>query len=410
MKLVLTNVPLVSLFIRAITIVSKSLLILFLARLLDPIQVGMFGLMVASVSFLVLIAGGDYYVYSHRELINRTNESKTFVIQHHFFAIVIIYLIFIIPLIFIYQLFNEVPSVLFFWFIPILLVEHISQEIHRYLILLNDQLKANIILFIRMALWVWVALVLMYFFIETRSLKTVFLCWFFGCLSSVILGIGVLAQKIKPVKFCALDKKWLVRGFYIAFLYILGTLSFRVLFTLDRYVIEHYVGGAFLGVYSVYMSMAMLLVTTVDTVVISFTYPKMMFAFGAGNIELYRKEMLEMFLGTISVGVIVFIIFATLAPVVISFIGKPIYLEHMNVFWILLCMAFVYSLSMVPHYGLYAKGKDKSILISHFLGAFVFFISVISLVEQFPFSAVAYGLVFSFVAVAFLKLYFFYKA
>ncbi len=68
--------------LRGLSMGSRFLLIFALAKLLSPTELGLFGLMMATVSISVLIIGVDYYTYTQRELLARPVEQWSFVIQH----------------------------------------------------------------------------------------------------------------------------------------------------------------------------------------------------------------------------------------------------------------------------------------------------------------------------------------
>ena len=54
--------------LRSLSLGSRFILLFVLARLLKPSDVGIYGLMTATIAFSVLVLGGDYYTYSQREL------------------------------------------------------------------------------------------------------------------------------------------------------------------------------------------------------------------------------------------------------------------------------------------------------------------------------------------------------
>ena len=64
---------------------------------------------------------------------------------------------------------------------------------------------------------------------------------------------------------------------------------------------------------------------------------------------------------------------------ILLLIDKEVYFSHVVVLYILLLAIFLFSISMIPHYGLYAMNQDKAIIKSNvtallvFLGLGVFF-------------------------------------
>ena len=66
---------LINIFLRGSTLLSRVILFLFIAKYLEPNQVGLFGLVLASIYLSVYAVGLEFYVYSTRELL-RYNKSN----------------------------------------------------------------------------------------------------------------------------------------------------------------------------------------------------------------------------------------------------------------------------------------------------------------------------------------------
>ena len=56
-------------FLRGMTLVSKFSLIFVLAKYLDAAELGLYGLVVATVTYSLYLVGLDFYSYSNREII-----------------------------------------------------------------------------------------------------------------------------------------------------------------------------------------------------------------------------------------------------------------------------------------------------------------------------------------------------
>jgi O-antigen/teichoic acid export membrane protein len=48
----------------------------------------------------------------------------------------------------------------------------------------------------------------------------------------------------------------------------------------------------------------------------------------------------------------------------LSLVGNPIYQEHLSAYWVMLAVVLVAALAEVPHSGLYAKERDREIVVS----------------------------------------------
>jgi O-antigen/teichoic acid export membrane protein len=64
---------------------------------------------------------------------------------------------------------------------------------------------------------------------------------------------------------------------------------------------------------------------------------------------------------------------ALLVVPVLIWIGKPIYLDNVHIFYVLLAGVAVFVIGHIPHYSLYAMAQDRVLLKAHLLG-FCFFV------------------------------------
>lgn len=370
-------------------------LIFILARFLDPSEVGTYGLFVATASFGVLLIGGDYYAYSQRELLSRDRGDYFFIVQHQVVAILVLYCV-SFPVALLLLLFGFFPESLLTWLLILLLTEHIAQECNRILVALQRQILATLIFFIRSAAWALPLAPTMYLSPDLRVLEVVLLHWFIGSATAATLGAVLVLREIRPIRPRHLDYAWVRRGFRVGLTLLAGTLSIKALTTVDRYVVDTLANRETLGAYTVYLSMAMVVIRFLEPGVFSFVYPKMIKAYRAGHFVEARGYMRELLWSTLGVSATSAIAVVLLAPVVLEWIGKDVYLKDLEILWLLCVMAVLNGLSMVPHYGLYAAGADCIILITH-LSALLVFSGVVWLVSGIaPAYAAPLGLIAAF--------------
>jgi hypothetical protein len=88
-----------------------------------------------------------------------------------------------------------------------------------------------------------------------------------------------------------------------------------------------------------------------------------------------------------------FALFSWIAlPFLFSWIGNPIYQNAQHWYpWLLMAMV-LNALSMVPHYALYASGKDKHIIYSHIAALPMFAVAVWAFSDTYAALAIPFGL------------------
>ncbi|QQZ29926.1 hypothetical protein HMY34_14800 [Thiothrix subterranea] len=389
-----------NIFLRFSSVGSKFVLIFFLAKELQPIEVGLFGLLSATITFSALLIGGDYYTYTQRELTLDNKEHNGKVLFNHIAAICIIYGI-TLPLHYLLFILDILPYSFLFMFYLILVSEHISQDIMRILIILKMPLIASLLLNIKTAVWITI-LVTSATLNNTNNLdlSSVFYYWLAGSFSSVVFGLLFINKSIAYTSFSLNNNSYLINGFKVASFFLLSTISLKIIFTLDRYILEAYYGLEVVAAYTLLFGIAMSLSTIIDAGVMSFKYPQMIFFFRekkfAEFLSIKRSLQKEIILWSLILSLLTYIT----TPYALALIEKPMYLEQTkNMLAPLLLMTFFYNIALVPHYQLYAQGKDKEILISNILLPIVFIVTSFLLIKvNISYSAIPTALAITMIA------------
>ncbi len=390
--------------LRSLSLASRFILLFVLARLLSPTDVGLYGLVSATVSFSVLVVGGDYYTYSQRELMSRPRDQWSFVLQHQALAIALLYAV-LLPLqwpIFGFDLLSRSFAP---WFFTLLVVEHLAQELSRLLVAMQKPLSASLMLFLRSGIWVWVMVPLMWNISLLQRLETVFIGWFVGSSLSVLFSLAIVWRAIPNWQWFHVDWGWLLIGYRKGLIFLIATMCLKTLLTADRYIVEHFAGADMLGAYVLYMSMAMAIVKFLDPAIFSFLYPRLISAWRQGDFGVYRCVLKEFSVSAILTSSGLAIVCAILAPLVLRWTGNAIYSAQQPLLWILLVMVVIYAVGMVPHYGLYARGADRSILFAQLSSLIVFAVLVALTVGSWPLYAVPLALIGAFMWMGGVKLW-----
>lgn len=384
--------------IRGLTLISKFLLIFFLARFLEPEELGLYGLLVATVGYSLYLLGFDFYTYSTRELLKSKREHWGAVIKAQGALTLILYAIFV-PLLSLVFICDLLPMRLFAWFFVLLILEHLNQEIGRLLIAVSDQLYASLVLFLRSGFWAVLVAVFMFYESDARSLNVVFAAWSLGGLGALLLGLfrirgfGLSGWRTK------VDWIWVIKGLKVAFALLLATLAVRGVFTLDRYWVQELAGMQLLGAYVLFMGISMALMSFLDAGVFAFIYPGLIAAYQQGDADAFRRGMIKLLQQT----VFVTSAFAVTALLVIGpllvWLNKPLYKEQQGLFIWIFTATVLYALGMIPHYGLYAQGRDKPIIYSHLASLIIFIATTWGVSQYWPYLAVPLGLCVSFFCV-----------
>ena len=394
--------------LRGITLGSKFVLIFALAKLLQPAEVGLYGLLAVTIAYVMMALGFDFYSYATRELINTDRKDWSALLRDQGVFYGITYAI-ILPLSLLIFWHGFLPWSLALWFFPLLVLEHIAQEFNRLLVAMSEPLWASVVLFARQGLWSIVAAVWMWLVPDQRSLGFVFAAWTAGGLLACVIAAARLRNLDSRSLARAIDWSWIKRGVLIAIPFVFATLSLRALYTVDRYWIEALSGLEVLAAYVLYMGIANVIMTFLDASVFTFLYPALIAAAAKRDQAAFDNQMKRLTRQTLLATLGISLVVLLLAKPLLAWIGKPVYSQYFSLlYWTVLATALS-GISMIPHYGLYACHRDRPIIFSHLASLPIFAVAVYLLNSFLQESAIPAAMAIAFLFLLCMKTLFFHR-
>lgn len=389
---------LVNLSLRAATLGSKFLLIFFLARFLEPAELGLYGLLVVTVGYSLYLLGFDFYTYTTRELLKRESAEWGGLLKSQIALSALLYAVFL-PLLLLIFAKELLPWSLAPWFFALLILEHLSQELGRLLVAISRPLTASLVLFFRSGMWAVVVTCLMFMESGSRRLEFVLAGWTIGSGMAVALGLHAIHKMHMGGWQSSVDWRWIKSGLKVAIPFLVATLAIRGIFTADRYWFESLTSLQVLGAYVLFMGFANALMAFLDAAVFSFSYPALISAHAKDNHAAFQQSVRKLLLHTLAITVGFSAAALALIDPILSWMGRPLYVEYQFLFpWILLG-TILYAVGMVPHYALYAQGHDRPIIGSHVASLPVFAVATTVVSLKWPVLAVPLGLCAAFLAI-----------
>lgn len=364
--------------LRCSTLASKFILVFFLAKYLAPNELGLYGLIIATIAYGIYPLGFEFYTYSAREIIAVDENEKGRLLKSQLFLHLILYVV-ILPLFLVLFFLRFIPWSILLLFYILLILEHLNQEFFRLLVAMSKQLSASVSLFFRQGIWSVAASCCMYLDASYRSLEFVLLSWFVGSFLALLMSLFVFLNMPiggwgKPV-----DWLWVKKGLKIAIPFLIATIGTNGILTIDKYLFDFLNGKELLGAYVFYLALSASFISFLDAGVFSFMYPSMIRAANEERYLLMRKYMRRMLVQVIIFSFLFLIVAHFAIEYVLLLIDKNIYSENSFLFYMLFAAMFFQALSYVPHYGLYAKNKDKAIILSGVCSLFIFLVAVVFL-------------------------------
>lgn len=307
------------------------------------------------------MAGLEFYTFSIRELICGTPRDWLSLIKNHV-AFSATSMFICAPLALALFATGILPWRYASWFMALLFVENIAQELNRILVATAHPIRASAALFLRSGLWCMALVPIFHWIPSTRSLDHVLAAWLIGSASASLLGASTLLRFDRASLSKPIDWRWIRRGLAVAAPLLAASLAMRGVFTMDRYLIEHIAGLATVGAYVLFIGMATAVLSFLDAGVVDFTYPRLVTAARETDRRHFDSEMIRLAWQIVLGSAVLCLVIAALARPLIVWLDRPIYLDHLPMLRWTLAAIFINALALLPHMGLYAHGQDKPLL------------------------------------------------
>lgn len=391
-----------SLALRAVTLGSKFILLLFMARRLSPEEVGVFGLVSATIALALYVLGMDFYVFNTREVLACSGVERAKRIRDQLVFHGVIYLV-LLPMLLVVFAGGVIEWRYLGWFYLLLVTEHLGQEASRLLVTLSRPILANLVLFLRTGIWVY-GVVGLALWSDGFRLSWVWAGWAAGGLAALAFSAwGLRDLDWSGARRVPVDWGWMREGLGDGCRFLVATIALKAMEFAGRFFLQHYHGEAMVGVYTFYANIVNVVQTFVFAGIVALVFPGIISAWQQGRRKEYRALMRKMLLlscgGTIllSAGVGLGI-----SPI-LTLVGKAVYSEHLDAFWVMLGGIVVLIGAMTPHYGLYARHRDRLLVASSVAALVVALVLNVALVPRFGALGAALGTLGGYLVMALLK-------
>ena len=347
-----------NLLIRLAVPAVKFLSILVFAKALSVEDFATYGLILAYTSFFGLVYGMDFYAYTHRFFVTET--LKPFVLRKHLkLASAMAPLQAVVALIWLFS--SGFSGAIVFLVMVLFMIEYISQELYRYLILEEKQIRASLSLAMRQAVWM-VPLATYGIIANELSLALVLASWILGAIISIGIAVKPLTQYLVGAPLSdplSPLPNFIFEGLKLSFKFLIGSLCLKAVFVVDRYVLSSLPNPEHLAAYAFIMSFCMIIYTAVDASILSFYYRRILSG-GLSSSQFYKLLLL---VAAVSAGIS--IVSGAMLKVSVSLFSLDEIYNQLDIFFYGALAISCYVCSMVPHYFIYQKRADTYLILSH---------------------------------------------
>ncbi len=349
---------LLNLMLRAGGMGAKFVLILVLSKFLSDVAYRDFMLVITFVTLSIYVLGVDFYHFGIRDMLTGKEEENLSKLVHTFLFYASVYLFFGVVY---YVAFTRLdfikPYSLVIFFIA--LTEHLLQEIYRLLIAFGKVLSANVLLFFR--LFGWAVYVLYGFYFDGGiSVSRIFEVWFvFNSIGITAVSVYFVLKYWRQMLSVRWESRWISDGLKVSAVFFAGTVILKTIEYANRFVVDYFLDDIYVGIYGFYTTIALIVTIYINTIVISFELPPLIKESrndpGLVRFKGFQRSMRKQ-LTVISL-ILIILIFPLL-----KWQGREDYIERLPVFFLVLTGVVLMNLSLVEHFMLYVKHKDKRIL------------------------------------------------
>ncbi|TVL51518.1 hypothetical protein AYJ00_07215 [Shewanella algae] len=385
MTLMSRSIAVKNIAVRVALILLKFAFLVLLSRDSSVDNVGQYALILSTVTILVFVLGGEFHSIACRAVVTEKRlEERYFIFTNHMLFLLVSFLFFLL----VYFLLGVERLVGSYFFLGggvllILFFELISQDLGRYLLMVEKPLQSNVLQLVRGGLWLVPAYLLILKNPVDEHIHIIINSWIIGGVASVLIGFFLLRNDLK-LRFYY-NKVWiwetlkLARGFWlIAMITQLQTYS-------DRYVLQYFYSEVEVGVLALFQSFTNIIQTFVQVGVITIFLPRLIKVFSDNNTVEFKNLIGSMYKNTLFIIVFMAISLLFFINPVLILIGKQAFIESKDVFYIQLLSTIAFTLATVPHMILYSMKRDMLLLFVSLTALPVFYLLLI-------FSAKFYGL------------------
>ena len=342
--------------LRGLGVFGRFVLLLVLARISTPEDLGRYGLVTATVSFTVFLVGFQYINFTMREGV-RDPSSWAGLLREQSWVQSRAYLLAVVPLGI--AVASGILSIdLALWSALLVVTDHLSLEAQRLLAARSRPIQAHVVFLLRTGAWAyaWSAWALL----GSPPFWTLWVAWSIGGASAALYGAWHERDLIRAALREEIDhvRKW--AGVRVGTTYLLDALAGRAILTVDRYLLAFFTSDAEVGIYTFHASAAASVLLMVDAVVVVTDLPAVIGAHSAHPDQrriverAFRRRLFWVGLGMTS-------ILVALAPLAYQLVD-PLYGANWVIGALLLLAQFIEVIGLGLHYRLYAAHRDRSIL------------------------------------------------
>lgn len=342
--------------LRAVSVAARAAFMVISARWLSLENYAALALTMALTGYLIYVAGLDFYVSAHRELLAQRSTLAQVVRAQA--AMSSAGLVLALPLLWLLLAADAAP--LQIAIASILLVgEAGCAELSRLLVAVGRPSAANGVNFLKAAGWMLPMLAGGPWIEPEQLLATIYAAWGLGLVAALMLGTRALGVRPQALRHDGTARGLIRQHLRLMPVLVLGTLALRAAFSLDRVFIEWAGGAAALAPYALFAGMGAAFMALVDAGVVARLYPPLVAAVARRDLPQVRAIERSMLARTLLLIAVMVVVLWLGLDLLLAFVDKPEFSAQVRLAWIVAAAYASYALSTPSHLILYGLSRDR---------------------------------------------------
>lgn len=348
--------------LRSASLLARFLLVVVVAKALPPESFGFFMLYVAALQIGTAAASMDVYAETTRLFLDAPDQRRHILSRH--FSFLGVAGVTLGPLVslafFAYE--GQFPIVLYLIFPVFFLTELFANDVTRLLPPLQHPFAASVLLFVRQILPLG-AIFALDELVEANVTLLDAIVIMFGT-TVPLIGVVLIVFRLRAYydTLLRLDLSWVRETVKASVMFFVASLVFRVLFGIDRFIIASTTGLAISGIYGLYVSFGLGIVSVLEAGVSAWKYPQLVRSILQQDSHAVMAQFKGFLIANlISSAVMCLAAYFAIRYIVLTFL-EPSYHAGLAYLYLILLGAIAISASLPFHYVLFGLRKDLSLL------------------------------------------------
>lgn len=398
------TISLLVMLMRIGALVAKFALTLFLAKFVSLESVAIYGMIAGAVILVPIGLSMGVAQSIVRDAAHQSRNATAKRVRLYLSATAVQYLLLLSVLIGYCVIVQQFVPLLV---LVVIYLEQIGNDSSNLLIAVRRPLAANVLIFIRSALWIYLYIASAFYYESLRSIDILLTFWAISCVLVVLIVILLFREWRWPS--CRVSKPALLAWFWrrsklSRYLYV-SEVSSNVSFYIDRFVLSSALDLKMAGVYTIYSSIGMALYNLVSSGVMQIARPKMVRAYAESEFGYFKSLYKDCLKRSLTFSVLLSVSSVGIFWLIFPYMDEQL-LENYSVFAFVLGCVCIRVLADVKGYKLYTSKHDFAFMKSTIVSVAVSVVCNVLLVPYIGIWGAACSLFFTYIVTYIARSYY----